>query len=209
MTPDELAPILAVLVEACPGPPVTEGTAEVWYRLLRDLRAEDVMAAALRHAASGAIWRPTPGQLRASVVRDRLGIGDAEDTLAEVLDAVRSRGWIKPPAKGDLSPVALAVVEAIGWQTLCDSDNPEALRAHVLRIAGTYIDRAIAAGSLAALGLGTGRPRGPVDRALPDSIGDVVRGTLPPIERRRLDPGARGGPASSLGDVLRTPGEVP
>lgn len=189
MTPDELAPILAVLVEACPGPPVTEASAEVWYRLLKDLRAEDVMAAATRHAASGAVWRPTPGQLRALVVRDRLGIADAEDTLAEILAAVRSRGWIKPPERGDLSPVAAAVVEAIGWQTLCESENPEALRAHVLRIAGTYIDRAVAAGSLAALGMGPGRPKGPVERAMPASIGDVVRGVLPPLRRNQLGNG--------------------
>lgn len=187
MTHAELAPILGLLAEACPGKPVTRATAEAYLALLKDLDPRDVADAATRHAAVEK-WMPTPSDLRALVVRARLGIGSAEDVLAEVLEAIHDRGYNRPPGPADLHTVARAVVEAIGWQALCGSDNPEALRAHVLRIAASYERRVIAAGSLAALGMRPASPDGPAERAMPAAIGDVVRGLLPAVEPRRLPP---------------------
>jgi len=185
MTPDELAPILALLAEACPGRPVTRATAEAYFALLRDLSAQDVHDAAVRHAATEK-WLPSPSDLRTLVVRARLGIGSAEDVLAEILELIHVRGYNRPPSPADTSTVARAVVESMGWQTICDSDNPEALRAHVLRLAEAFTKRVIAAGSLAALGMAPAHPAGPAERAMPASIGDVVRGLLPAVETRRL-----------------------
>lgn len=189
MTPVELAPILSLLAEALPGSPVTAATAEAYLAVLRDLRAADVEAAAVRHIASGATWRPGPGQLRALVVRARLGIADPEDVLTEVLRLIHDRGYNRPPKREDCTAVAWAVIESMGWLTLCESDNPEALRAHLLRIATRWTERVVTAGSLAALGMAPGNPAGAPEKALPTTIGDVVRGVLPPLSPRSLPPG--------------------
>jgi hypothetical protein len=98
-------------------------------------------------------WWPQPSDLRADVARSRLGIPDAEDVLEEILEAVREHGYTKPPNPGSLSCVAMAVVQTMGWRTICDSENPEALRAHALRLAQRFSEKAITAGNLASAGL--------------------------------------------------------
>ena len=61
--------------------------------------------------------------------------GSAADALAAVRKAVRIYGYMRgAEALASLPSDAAAVAAAIGWDAICDSENPEALRAHFLRL---------------------------------------------------------------------------
>lgn len=155
-------------------------TLEAWFLVLSDLRAEDVRDA-VRRLVMTSKWWPAPSEIRSDVTRSRLGIGDAADVLDEILHAIRDRGYTKPPRAGDISSVALAVCDTLGWRTICDSENPEALRAHVLRVAERFVEKAVVTGNLAAAGLLPASPPGSVNRHLPAMVGEVVRGERPSL----------------------------
>lgn len=211
MTADDVADILSLLAELpLVNKPreITPHTAEAYLLMLRDLSADDVRASAQRHCATSVYW-PTVKDLRDGVVRTRLAIPSAEDVLEEVLRAIHDRGYTTPPKPSDLSSVASAVVQTMGWQTICASENPEALRAHILRLAQTFADRAVTAGNLSAMGMRQAHPDGPAERALPATMGDIVRGVLPSLgapPRPRLRAGID--PETLRHDPLAGPGRA-
>lgn len=184
MTRPELAECLALLAECYPGRDVTAATATAYLAVLGDLPGKAVKDSVLRLIATSKFW-PTVAEIREDVARAAMAIPDSESILAEVLGAIHDRGWCKPPKHGDLSPVAEAVVATAGWDTLCQSENPEALRAHVMRLAATYGRRAVESGNLASLGLLPATPCAPVAAALPERVGDVVKGLLPSLAESR------------------------
>lgn len=133
---------LRILAGAYPFASIPPETLAVYADGLKDLDAEDLAAAVARHVRTSPRF-PSISELRTLVAEASLAVPDAESILAEIRKAIGDRGYNRPPGDGDLSPVALATVEAVGWSTLCESDNPEALRAHVLRIATVIRKRAV------------------------------------------------------------------
>lgn len=119
----------------------TADTVSAWAVLLAGSDFEAVLRAAQRHLASSK-WAPTPAELLEAVGEEADPIPSAEEVLAEVLAAVRRTPWGERPR--GLSSVAQGVVDAMGWARITDSENPEALRAHLLRLAETYRKRACA-----------------------------------------------------------------
>ena len=119
MNATEVSEILGLINAAHRTFLVTPDLVQGWLTILKDDDAKAVRAATVRLLRSSRI-SPTPAEILESVSESDLGIPDAESILHEVLVAVRNRGWVKPPGEDDLSPVALAVVSTIGWQTLCE-----------------------------------------------------------------------------------------
>lgn len=110
-----------------------------WLDVLGDLTLSDARASVAALATAGREFPPTAGQLRAETMRlSGSDAPDADQALAEVLQAVQRRGWTATMRGGvGLSWSHPAIGQAIdalgGWQEVCASDNPDALRAHFHR----------------------------------------------------------------------------
>lgn len=150
MTPVEAAQIAAMVANApCnAGAAWTLETQELFARMI-----EDLPAAESRQAARGwllsATTRPSIAEFRAAVRRELESAGeisgelDADQAWGVVVAAFASVGRYRAfPA--DHATVK-RVVDRMGWETLCDSTNPEADRAHFLRLYAAEVDRVRAA----------------------------------------------------------------
>ena len=150
MTRSEVAAVLALFAGCYPSLSVTSQMVESWAVVLAKDDGPRVMAAATRLVRQ-LKFPPTIADLCNAVADVEAG-PDAENVLGEILGAVHEHG-LAGQKHLNLSPVAALVVETMGWRNLCDSENPEALRAHVLRIAATFRRRLAEDRNLAAGGL--------------------------------------------------------
>lgn len=111
--------------------------AEVYFDLLRDLPLPALQIAVKRVLLEHRISTiPTIAEIRALAVE---AISppeiDAAGALWLVREAVKRFGWAQPAeALRSLPRRTRRVVSAIGWRSICESDNPEALRAHFFRL---------------------------------------------------------------------------
>lgn len=138
MTSEQADRLIAVLVAAYPVPAWPEETVILFATDIEDLDY-DACSVAMR------TWRMTR--------RDRPTIFDIRDATRRQLDAAGQRphevdgdeawGYVVEqrsvtgryrPFPADRYPEVARVVARMGWETLCDSDNPEADRAHFLRL---------------------------------------------------------------------------
>lgn len=162
MTKPEWTEIVAMASGLWPHSPIKPETIEAYFLLLQRLASEDVRAALIRIAGDEAArFLPTVGQIIAKVSEAKIQPEDPETILGDILRAVRRHGYMANPNEIGLSPLARATVHTIGWVAICDSTNPEALRAHILRVASRLRLRAIELESYEALG---------VERAVPCPI---------------------------------------
>lgn len=166
MKPSDVVAQVRILAAAYPRSAVSAETCAVYAAGLADLDAAALASAVDRHVRTSPYF-PTIADLRTLAAEAQAGVPDAEAILAEVRRAIGDRGYNRPPAAGDLSPLALAVVDVVGWPTLCESDNPEALRAHVLRVAATLRRRLVEAVNLSSAGLSPAVPCPPLDGRAP------------------------------------------
>jgi len=138
MTRKDVAKLLAFATAALPSVKLSGATVEAWWVLLGDLDADVAMAALRRVLAVQEIPAlPAPGAIRkaaAELTHPRLP--SPEEAWAMVLKAVRQHGHYDPPG-GDwdfaYEPVRRAV-RAIGWDTICLSEEIGVERAHFMRI---------------------------------------------------------------------------
>ena len=119
-------------------------TQEVFARLIEDLDYEATMAAALAWLKTQPM-RPAIADLRAAV-RKQLEDADVipadsepDEAWGIVMCAFSSVGRYR--AFPSDNPLVKRVVDRIGWETLCNSDNPEADRAHFLRMYTAELNR--------------------------------------------------------------------
>jgi hypothetical protein len=129
--------------------PVNEGdlavTEQAWNDVLSDLEPEDVRAAMADWSGQ---YPPTPKQLRNEtevLVRrlyDAPDVPEPDQAYAELIRAVSHVGYVGIP---QWSHYAVAhTVEAIGgWQSICESTNEPALRAHFMQMYASASRRAI------------------------------------------------------------------
>lgn len=142
MTASELAQAILLAQGHWPNFRVSRATPVSWERLLGDLEFELVVTALDRLALESPEWPPGAGAVRAmargSVVGDQAP--DVDEAWAEVSRAIRRVGSYGNP---EFTHVAIsAAVDALGWKTLCMSENPVADRAHFLRIYDVTVRRA-------------------------------------------------------------------
>lgn len=119
-----------------------EVTVERAGALVADLDGRLVLAAVHTLAAEGREFPPPPGVIRSRAVELASAdtAPDVDQAWAEVRGAMATVGsWGVP----ELShPAVAATVDAMGWKTLCRSEDQMADRAHFLRLYGAATARA-------------------------------------------------------------------
>lgn len=158
------------------GPEQLPMQAGAWVDILGDISPSDARAALAQMATAGREFPPTAGQLRAEVMRLRdSGAPDTDEALAEVLTAVRERGWTANMTGGPglnwSHPAVGHAVDAVGgWQEVCASDNPEAFRAHFHRAYESAAERSARTENAPPIvaALTDGAPVRPALAAVPD-----------------------------------------
>jgi hypothetical protein len=107
----------------------------LWFQELSDIPAE-TLTAALRKWVSTEKWPPTIADLRGLCTNMVQGeLPDWGEAWAEVTQAVRRYGWARPDdALASMSPQTRTAASRIGWLSICESENPEALRAQFRQI---------------------------------------------------------------------------
>ena len=107
----------------------------LWFDGLKDLRA-DVLSAALKKWAMTEKWPPSIAELREKC--GEIINGDRPDWgtgWAEVQKAIRLYGYMQPQkALASMGAVTREAVNRIGWQAICESENPETIRAQFRQV---------------------------------------------------------------------------
>lgn len=119
-----------------------EAKLQVWRDLFADLGVDAVRAALLDHAADE--FPPPPGRLRQAALRlsGVLAMPGADEALSEVYRTIREVGRYRHPIWSH--PAIAAAVDACGgWQEVCNSENPEALRAHFKQLYAVATGRSV------------------------------------------------------------------
>ena len=133
-SPLELLKTVRLLGDAYPSFPLSSATIDVYVRLLADLPADLLEQAALDHISRSAFF-PTVAELR-SAAFDLLAAAhpspSAQEAWLAVLAEVERVGHAGQPQFAD--PLAQQAVGALGWRSLCLSENPVSERAHFVQV---------------------------------------------------------------------------
>jgi hypothetical protein len=169
MTPQEAGTIIALIAARYPTPMLPEETLDFWAHLIEDLDYEQACAQAWYWFRS----QPADERLEPAVLRRLVAAAQAaalaqphlepEEAWAFVTRAFTVTGRYRPFPR--THPLVADVVDALGWETLCNSDNPVADRAHFLQLYRARLER----GRRAAAAAPGARPPQlpPSDGALP------------------------------------------
>lgn len=113
-----------------------------WYDMLKDIDYP-VLELAVKKLISEMVYPPTIADIRRAVVETKeISPLDAASAWGEVKDAIRYFGsYRKEDALKSLSPITSKVVQSMGWQELCLSENQMADRAHFIRLYENAVDR--------------------------------------------------------------------
>ncbi len=107
----------------------------LWYTALNDL-PYPILSTALTKWVATEKWPPSIAELRTACSEITDGkLPDWGEAWAEVSHAIRRFGWCRPnEALESLSPTARAAANRIGWQQICESENPETIRAQFRQV---------------------------------------------------------------------------
>ncbi len=107
----------------------------LWYTALQDL-PYPVLSTALTKWVATEKWPPSIAELRTACTEIVSGkLPDWGEAWAEVSQAIRRFGWCRPSeALASMSPTARRAADMIGWQQICESENPEAIRAQFRQV---------------------------------------------------------------------------
>ena len=136
MTEREGLQLFAVLAAAYPKEPMTDAQVSLYTQMLASYDGAQVRHAMLLHIQTNP-WFPRLSDLIGRLThRDQL---DPDEAWAEVLHTVQTVGYYRVPAWSH--PALADAVQALGWQTLCQSENPEADRAHFMKFYAVAVTR--------------------------------------------------------------------
>lgn len=128
------------LFAAYPNTTPSEVTFGVYVEILADIPLDDLNTVILQCIREGGAFPPSAGQLRERwrtlTQPAQLAITDA---WAMVMAEMRRVGSWGTPAFAD--PLVDRVVRAMGWLTLCQSEDGMADRAHFLKLYGDLLAR--------------------------------------------------------------------
>lgn len=129
MTQQEAASLIGALKAAFPRHPVSKGTASLYMAFLVGMDYENAHEGVKRHIATSK-WFPTVAEIRdAAAASDPKP--ESDQAWTEVLAAVTRYGRSKSPPWSD--PMIGQAVDAIGWDTICNSTAIGIERAHFTR----------------------------------------------------------------------------
>ena len=108
---------------------------ELWYMELKDMPSE-LLTVGLRKWVNTKKWPPTIAELREVCGEISMGkLPDWGEAWNEVSLAVRRYGFMRPEeALESMSPATQAAVCRIGWTQICQSENPDTLRAQFRQV---------------------------------------------------------------------------
>lgn len=188
MKPDEYLYLMAKVSASWPHNNITPDTIKFGASLLEDIDADQAMAAVDEYLSDGAQFAPTVGMIRKRAVELSMPLFPTTDQAwKEVREQVTACGWVAilPGGRKPVwsHPVIGEVAEAIGWQTLCESENEMADRAHFMKLFAARVER------------------------------EASGQRMPPSVRELRDQSERGGEPSSLseslGSIALGPGSEP
>jgi len=190
VTVDQLTECFAAIAVLWPHFDAPPATFALGQRLLGPMDARAVAAAIEQLALEGREFAPPLGLVarRAhELVREVHGerVPDAAQALHEVYDRIARVGFYGIPTWSH--PAIGAAVEAMGgWPSTCRDDNPEAYRAHFLRVYDTVRGR-LERESLVAPSLRELLDSVSVTTALPAAVADVEEIFVPPAGEALAD----------------------
>lgn len=138
--------IIRLIRGAYPDKQLTRETVEVYSRCLADLPFELAQGAVISHIAQNK-WFPTIAELRQAAAQLVPGnrAPTALEAWGEITQQIQDVGMYCGEQYGrDLTfthPAVERAVKAIGWRTLCLSENIMAERAHFLKLYDGYTER--------------------------------------------------------------------
>lgn len=140
--PETTLDVLEFLMNAYPNKAIGEETIQIYLRLLADIPADLLKAAALAHVTKSQFF-PTVAELRdagAALMERALGLPNAYDAWNEVCRAITTHGHYRTPEF--THPLIKRAVDACGgWRTLCMSENQTADRARFFQVYEVYQGR--------------------------------------------------------------------
>lgn len=104
---------------------------KIWYALLKDLDYASCNAAIQRYIMTNK-FPPTIADIRDGCASVKHGtVMDWSEGWSEIMRTINRYGWCNEPrAMASLSPMTRKVVECMGYQNLCQSENQTADRAN-------------------------------------------------------------------------------
>lgn len=135
MTKKETTVILSYLREAFKNFQVTNYTIDVWYDALSDLDFRETMLAVRRLVALNT-FAPSIAEVRKSVLEVKKDLLPNEvEALEEVVRAVKDFGFYNESgAKDSMSELTRRVVDIIGFQNICLSEDHDGWRNDFMRL---------------------------------------------------------------------------
>lgn len=115
---------------------------DLWYQELKDLPA-DVATAVLRKWVATEKWPPSIAEIRAGAA-DMIN-GPAPDWGDGWREVQKALSYCSIDQLGKVrtlvSPATFSAIEKIGWRDICNSENPEALRAQFRQVYEVVVSR--------------------------------------------------------------------
>ena len=135
MTKKETTVILSYLREAFKNFQVTNYTIDVWYDALSDLDFRETMLAVRRLVALNT-FAPSIAEVRKSVLEVKKDLLPNEvEALEEVVRAVKDFGFYNESgAKDSMSELTRRVVDIMGFQNICLSEDHDGWRNDFMRL---------------------------------------------------------------------------
>lgn len=140
--PETTLDVLEFLMNAYPNKAIGEETIQIYLRLLADIPADLLKAAALAHVTKSQFF-PTVAELRdagAALMERALGLPNAYDAWNEVCRAITTHGHYRRPEFSH-TLIQKSVDACGGWRALCMSENQVADRARFFQVYETYQGR--------------------------------------------------------------------
>jgi hypothetical protein len=109
----------------------SDATVIAWYKILADM-PYDLAESALQRHASLSPFPPSIAEIRSGAIKPAL---PPDVAYGLVMDAIKQHGYYHAKAaKESLPPEVWAVVERMGWESLCMSETPEVGRGQFLKL---------------------------------------------------------------------------
>lgn len=147
MTDTQYLAVAGLVNALWPNASWARATMEAGTYILADLEFDATVAAVRQMAAEGREFAPNPGQVRAATVEftgaaTSEGVPSQDRALAEVYEQIRRVGSYGTP-EWSHPAIADAVKALGGWMAACMDENPEAYRAHFLRVYASVAQRRV------------------------------------------------------------------
>jgi hypothetical protein len=110
---------------------ISQDRVALWTEFLMDLDAE-AGRIAVNEAIATLKFPPKVAEIREFAAKKASGVPIATSAWGEVMKGFGKFGRYRDPKWSH--PAITHVVDAMGWQSMCDSENIEATRAHFLRL---------------------------------------------------------------------------